>query len=323
MALAAILFVLAAACSGDGTSEIAGAPTAAPEQLASPAPQSQLQLAFATTDYSVGSNRLAFGIIDSEEGPIRDATVEVQTFILSPGGQQEGPVETVNAVFREWPVSLRGIYTAQLSLDRVGEWGIGIIASRPNGDVRSAASSIQVRAVSLTPQIGSPAPRSATKTLADVDGLDQITTDANPDPDLYRISVADAVDAGKPLMLTFSTPAFCQTATCGPQLDVLKDLMAAYSDRVNFIHVEVYDNPHEIEGDLRNAVVSAALAEWGLPSEPWTFVVDADGVVQAKFEAFTTCDELEAALTEVLPQGSGDLALSGINPCQRESPRTP
>ena len=282
------------------------------EQSATPAPSnqqaipqassdSQLQLAFATTDYGVGLNRLAFGLIDSEEGPIRDAAVEVQTFILSADGHQEGPKQTVNAVFREWPVSPRGIYTVQLDLDREGTWGIGVIASRPNGDVRSASGPIEVKESSSTPQLGSRAPRSVTKTLADVGRLDQITTDVNPDAELYEMSVADAIGTGKPLMLVFSTPAFCQTATCGPQLDVLKDLKADYGERANFIHIEVYDNPHEIEGDLRNAVVSPTLAEWGLPSEPWTFVVDGGGIVQAKFESFTTRDELEAALTAVLP----------------------
>lgn len=304
-ALAVILFLSASGCNGYGTGDVAitpgAAPTDVPEQIASPVPQKpRLQMAFATTDYGVGRNRLAFGLIDNEDGPIRDASVELQTFFLSEGGQQEGPVETVSAVFREWPVGPRGIYTAELHLDREGSWGIGVIASRPNGDVRSASSPIQVSAMSSTPQIGSPAPRSLNKTLADIDGLDQITTDADPDPELYAMSVADALESGMPLMVTFSTPAFCVTSTCGPQLDMLKELKADYGNRVNFMHIEVYDNPDEIEGDLNNAIVSPVLEEWGLPSEPWTFIVDGDGLIQAKFESFTTRGELEAALAAVL-----------------------
>ena len=93
-------------------------------------------------------------------------------------------------------------------------------------------------------------PRSDSKTLADVDGFEQITTDFEPDADLYEMTIADALDTGMPLLLVFSTPAYCQTATCGPQLGVIKELKAEYADRMNFIHIEVYDNPHEIEGDL-------------------------------------------------------------------------
>ena len=61
----------------------------------------------------------------------------------------------------------------------------------------------------------------------------------------------------------------------------------------------MYDNPHEIEGDLSRAVISPMLTEWGLPSEPWTFVMDGGGIVRAKFESFTTREELEAALRAV------------------------
>ena len=67
-----------------------------------------------------------------------------------------------------------------------------------------------------------------------------------------------------------------------------------------FIHIEVFDNPHLMEGDIANGILSPTLAEWGLVSEPWTFVVDRDGLVQAKFEAFTTRIELVAALIAVL-----------------------
>ena len=34
---------------------------------------------------------------------------------------------------------------------------------------------------------------------------------------------------------------------------------------------------------------------WNLPSEPWTFIVDGEGLVYAKFEGFATGDELEKA----------------------------
>ena len=123
---------------------------------------------------------------------------------------------------------------------------------------------------------------------------------SKPDAGLYRLTVADALHTGKPLLLAFSTPAYCQTATCGPQLAVIKELKAKYAGKMNFIHIEVYDNPHEIEGDLSNAVISPTAEEWGLPSEPWTFIVDREGIIRAKFEAFTTREELEAAVEIVV-----------------------
>ena len=193
----------------------AAAPTPAPETL---------RLALASGDLAVGGNRVAFGVIDTDAGPVNDADVQVSTFFLPATGGQEGPVETVDAVFRAWPVTPRGVFTAELSFDRPGEWGIGAVVTDADGAERKASARVRVKDTSATPAIGAPAPRSVSKTLADVDGLEQITTDFEPDADLYGMTIAEALDGGKPLLVVFSTPAYCQTATCGPQLGVIKEL---------------------------------------------------------------------------------------------------
>ena len=72
---------------------------------------------------------------------------------------------------------------------------------------------------------------------------------------------------------------------------------------MNFIHIEVYDNPLEIQGDLSRGRISPTFTEWNLPSEPWTFVMDSQGLVRDKFEQFTVAEEIEAALAEVLAEG--------------------
>ena len=290
IALLLIVIITALACA---------APAPEPAPSLTPAPES-LRLALASSDLAVGSNRVVFGVIDADAGPVRDGQVVVSTFFLPPTGGQEGPVETVDAVFRAWPVTPRGVFTAELSFDRSGEWGIGGVVTNADGTERKASARVRVKEASATPALGTVAPRSVSKTLADVDGFEQITTDFEPDADLYGMTILDALDSGKPLLVVFSTPAYCQTATCGPQLDVIKELKAEYADRMNFIHIEVYDNPHEIEGDLSRAVISPTAEEWGLPSEPWTFVVDSEGVIRSKFEAFTTREELESALSGVL-----------------------
>jgi hypothetical protein len=69
---------------------------------------------------------------------------------------------------------------------------------------------------------------------------------------------------------------------------------------MSFVHVDIYDNPHEIKGDLSRGVVSPSVKEWGLSSEPWIFIIDDLGLVSAKFEAFTTREELEHAIRNVL-----------------------
>ena len=285
--LLAVVALLAGCGSGEG------------QETPSLASEASLRVALASSDLSVGRNRVVFALIDTQSGPIRGSNVQVSTYFLSSGGQ-EGPIETVTAVFREWPVSPNGIYTVELTFDRPGNWGLVTEAIDADGVRRPADTGLQIKETSSSPGLGTPAPRSDSKTLSDVEGIEQISTDRDPDRDLYEKTIAEAVESGRPLMLTFSTPAFCQTATCGPQLDVVKDIKGEYGDRAEFIHIEVFDNPHLMEGNIANGVLSPTLAEWGLVSEPWTFVVDGSGLVQAKFEAFTTRKELEEALIAAL-----------------------
>ena len=109
-------------------------------------------------------------------------------------------------------------------------------------------------------------------------------------------TITEAVSSGLPTIVTFSTPGFCQTATCGPQLDVVTRLKNRHRGNANFIHVEVFDNPNEMVGNFDVGRVSKIMGEWGLSSEPWTFVLDRFGRVAWKFEAFVTEAELESAL---------------------------
>ena len=264
-----------------------------------PAPsEPELKMLLASSDISVGLNRLVFGLLDRRSGPLRDADVQVSTFYLSEATQQ-GPRETVKAVFRKWPAG-QGVYTASLTFHAPGTWGLGIVVTAADGSTRPSSSRIQVKESSLTPAIGSDAPRSVNKIARDVGALEELTTDPNPDPDLYNMTIAEAIEADKPLVAVFATPAYCTTATCGPQVDVLKRLKEGHRDGANFLHIEVYDNPQEGQGDLSLARISPAVLEWGLPTEPWTFIADRKGVIQAKFEGFATLEELDDALTKVL-----------------------
>ena len=293
--------VAAVACGGASESPA----DAVPPTASQPAPQpsagggAPVRIALASSDLSVGPNRVVLGLIDPDAGPIVNARVQVSTFFIE-GGSQEGPIETASAEFRKWPV-FGGVYTVGLEFDRAGTWGLVVEGVEPEGATLQSTLSVTVRETSRTPAVGAAAPPSLTKTASDAANLGEITSDTDPDPELYATTIADALRARRPLLVAFSTPAYCQTATCGPQLDVVKELKAQYRDRVSFIHVEMFDNPDEIQGDLSRARTVPAAAEWGLPSEPWTFVVDAEGLVAAKFEGFATRDELEDALAKVLP----------------------
>lgn len=300
LARAVILFVgilLLIACGKNVT--VFPTPTMLETQQPSRQEVTEIIIALATSDLAIGLNRISFGIIEKGTGAVRDGDVRVSTFYLD-GGSQDGPIENVDAEFRSWPAGTGGVFVIFTNFDKPGDWGLGVTVSS-RGVVRKQGSiRIRVKDGSSTPGLGAMVPRSLNKTVADVDRLSQLTTDIDPDPELYGITIAEALETGKPLVVVFATPLYCKTATCGPQLDVVKDIKEKHRDAINFIHVEVYDNPEEIEGDLDKAEISSTLLEWGLLSEPWVFVVTEDGKVLFKFEGFVDRQELEAALQAAL-----------------------
>ena len=73
---------------------------------------------------------------------------------------------------------------------------------------------------------------------------------------------------------------------------MLSNLSATYGDAADFVHVDLFTNPKEIQGDLTRAKKTPLLEEWGLVSQEWTFVMDRDGVVVGRFENFVPQLEL-------------------------------
>jgi hypothetical protein len=257
-----------------------------------------LRALLGTSDLAVGANRLVFALLGPTGAPVRASWATLSLSYV----QDDTPVPQgeAQAVFRQWPGSSGGVFTAQLDFSKAGKWLAEITPI--DGDMKEelARLTFQVQEQSATPALGAPAPHSQNRTSRDVATLDDLTSDPNPDPDLYAMSIAQALEMKRPLVVTFATPAFCSSATCGPQVDVVKDIKKAYGNHASFIHVEIYDNPKEMQGDTNNARVAPTVDQWGLPSEPWTFITDSQGKVAAKFEGFTSYGELEEALKQVL-----------------------
>jgi hypothetical protein len=195
-----------------------------------------------------------------------------------------------------------------MTFDRAGEWRLDIEVEQEEKPV-VASVTLDVSDAGHVPQIGAVPPLSENKTLRTSASIEKVTTDYSPDPDLYQLTVAEAVASGLPTVVVFASPAFCTSPTCGPQTDTVSELKESYKGRANFIHVEIYDNPDEIQGDLSKAQISQPLTDWGISlipdwfNESWTFILRDDGRIAQRFEGFATFDELKAALEPVLLPG--------------------
>ena len=298
--------IVMAACSSEPEPTPASPPTAAPTAAAppgaTPAPSAGLPevgLGLATIDLGVGLNRVAFGIRGADSKPVRAPTA-LATFIFIESTPYEVRAQA-QASFVTWPTGRAGVYVVDgVELNKAGRWGLVVEVETEDGAIAVGQLGFDVKLTSSSPAIGSLAPLSLNKTGGDGADLEEITTSPDPDPDLYRMTVADAIAAGRPAVVTFATPAFCSTATCGPQVEVVSALKERHVGEASFIHVEVYDNPVEMREDFSKGRISPVLEEWGLISEPYTFILDGEGVIRSKFEGFVTEEELEAALEEVL-----------------------
>ena len=193
-----------------------------------------------------------------------------------------------------------GVFAADLTLGTGGLYELDINFTTSGGVPIFAQASFILLDEPSTPAIGSPAPASVTHTAAEAEDISHITSSIEPDLDLYQLSIHEALAQNKPLVVVFATPAFCVSATCGPQVGELTKVKESVGDRANYIHVEVFEDPHLIEGSRPTGGLVAAVEEWGLPTEPWTFVIDSQGLVRGKFEQFTTAAEIEAKLLEIL-----------------------
>ena len=69
---------------------------------------------------------------------------------------------------------------------------------------------------------------------------------------------------------------------------------ARYEDRASFVHIELWR-------DFQGRVINRHAAEWldDNFTEPWVFVIGADGVIKARFDNVATEEELEPLLQQL------------------------
>jgi len=172
------------------------------------------------------------------------------------------------------------------------------LVARPlgGGERIAGLEDLDVARRSLSPMVGSQAFPSVTPTLASAHGrVEELTTRVPPDGALLRTSIAAALAAHEPFVVTFATPRYCESRVCGPVVDVVDQVRKQYAHTpVRFIHVEIYTDNNPSKGPNR------WVREWHLPGEPWTFLVGRDGRIKSKFQGSVSTRELREAIERLL-----------------------
>ncbi len=278
----------------------------------------------ATQDLAVGVTRIAFtldGLAQGDEPPTvrvglyalegpeadksKPRSVQYARFI--PYGSSTGsntaftPHGHANASVsdRAQPIGA-GLYLLPVRLTSAGLWGLEFELTSCCAEPGLTRLRFSVRERPQAPSVGERAPRTDSRTREQVQSLAELTSDPEPEPGLYQYSIAEALDLDKPLILAFATPAFCHSRTCGPVLEAVKTVWREFAPALSGIHVEVFENPAETQ----RLVEAEAFVAWRLPSEPWVFVIDAEGIIRYTFEGSATEAELRSAVAWVLQDGS-------------------
>jgi hypothetical protein len=265
----------------------------------------------AATVFYPGTNRYPFGVFDHDHGPVSDAEVALYYAKVPPPepgakskpghrGQQAraeaqaldqpavGPfpaaIETLATKPRfraestgEDPDAAGVVYSSVFDFPADGQWRIAAIV-KEGGELKGTLlPGVIVGEFGKIPRAGQSAPLIHTPTAQDVHGeLSKITTRVPPDTQ-NRVDYADALGK-EPIVLLFATPQFCQSRVCGPVVDVAEQAKSEFGDKAAFIHMEIY-NDNDPAMHARPQVRA-----FHLPSEPWLFTIDRNGVVKDAVE---------------------------------------
>jgi hypothetical protein len=239
-----------------------------------------------------GSVRFPFLVIKNDARPVNRPTARVW---VANGKDQKPFAETtahlerigVQGVSSPAAGGVTRIYVARFQVSDPGRYWL---VAQPQGSKIKGVGVFDVRPTLPSPAVGAKAPVSRTPTLGEA-SLAKLTTADPPDRELLRYSVASSLAAHKPFVVTFATPKFCTSRVCGPVVDVVNVVRRRLaSSGVRFIHVEVYTDNNPTKGYNR------WMRQWGLATEPWTFLVGRDGRIKAEFEGSVAVDELANAV---------------------------
>ncbi len=286
--------VLAAAC-GDGGDRGGGKATTTAGAQGGATGSTVLVRFFSDGVQAAGlAQRLTFGLGNADG-------------VLATGGPDElvftvvddaGRVVTEQTVARHaeglprpyWPLRLQiaepGLYTAKVNLD--------------DGEA-TAAFSVTPPGEILVPKPGDRLVAVDTPTTADARGVTPICT-RDPACPLHDITLTAAMAEKVPIALLIGTPAYCQTGTCGPVLDILLAQRQQFP-AVRMVHAEIYVDPQKALSSADTTVQGASLGAtteavnaYQLPFEPALFLARSDGTITERLDIIYDGAELRAAM---------------------------
>jgi hypothetical protein len=257
---------LAAACSSEGETISEGVGAGPEQALQALFPR---DVAFLAAE---APSRLPYTLVDAEGVPF--ATIdEPVSFTISFDGEQVGDPVEVEPHSDGVPRPYLPLYT---TFPRPGLFDID---ARDGDSTLNSQVQVHLAAEVGQPLVGTVLPPASTPTPGQTFDVDPICTRA-PQCPFHEVDLTTALGTGRPVVVLLATPAYCQTAACGPILDLLVEQAGGRDDLI-VIHAEVYKNPKGV-ADLSQADLAPLPATYDMFWEPSLFVTDAANTIVAR-----------------------------------------
>ena len=246
-----------------------------------------LEIGDAQAELVAGTSRYSFGLV-GPDGPISGARATVYV-----GRSAEQPPEmTVEATeLTGTGLTGRGVYVAEVPFRTEGEYLVAVVARGPGGASRGGTK-VTVAKDSASPIRGERPPAVATPTVKDPRGAKPLCSQRPKPCPMHDVSLDDALRNGKPTVVVFAAPSFCETEFCGPVVTVADEVAREVGARANFIHVEAFVGATT----PGTGAMAEPLKRFKFTSEPWLYVMDGKGVVSDRISGAFTTGELRGML---------------------------
>lgn len=248
-----------------------------------------------TSDIYIGMPRFVVTLLERDTQPdfSDDAAFLARFFAPTAEGglrfHSEAPLDTILVD------ELRYLITRGPPLDQAGQWALAVTVELADGTAESSPRLPFIVAEHPRGLVaGDDAPRIDTPTVRD-GILERLAAQTRDDSSLYERSAAELLDAGEPFLIVWASADRCAgRLACSRALAQAVQLRDAAV--ISVIHVEPFGRPRS--GELQT-LIDASNEAWVIEAEPQLFIVDADGVIRARFEIVISDEELRQAVDAV------------------------
>lgn len=297
-----------AATTGESPGAVNFAAQVASSDLAAGSPE-RVQIGVFSSTAEQGVQVLSFGKIgvafdflgaDGTQPPVPGPATEAG-FVPAPGNDAAAPNDVEGPALTN-PAEVTGVYiTPEVTLPEPGVWNATVTVTADGGEPTSLEAAFNVYPEHRIPAPGDRALATENLTMASrnapaaaIDSRAQDGADV-PDPELHRTTIAQALEQGRPALVQFATPVYCISRVCGPTVEAQQALAREYRGVAEFIHVEIWRKKTAEQG-----VVNDAAAEWllreGNLTEPWLYLIDAEGVIVERWGPLFDLADVRRAL---------------------------